>query len=162
ELYLAVERVDARNSALPFRVPIDRVFTRAGFGTVITGTLVSGTVRVGDAVDILPLDLHTRIRGLQSHGKKQEQVEAATRVAVNVAGVETASLQRGAVLAPPGVIAPTQVCDAVLKLLPGIPRALTNRMRVRVYLGTAEVLGRIQVLSGDQLKPDSTGYVQFR
>src|SRR5262249_28284047 len=141
ELFLSIERVEVRNALLPFRLPIDRVFTRPGFGTVITGTLVSGTMRVGDAVDILPLNLHTRIRGLQSHGKKQEQVEAGSRVAVNLVGVETAALQRGAVLAPPGSISPTQVCDAVIKLLPDIPKPLTNRSRVRVYVGTAEILG---------------------
>src|SRR5205807_472377 len=106
-LFESVARAEARNSALPFRLPVDRVFTRPGFGTVITGTLVAGTLRVGDGVEALPQRLLTRVRGLQSHGKTQEFVEAGSRVAVNLAGVETASLERGAVLAPPGVMAPT-------------------------------------------------------
>src|SRR2546421_2206097 len=88
-LYEAVARAETRNAALPFRLPVDRVFTRPGFGTVITGTLVAGTMRVGDAVEILPQKRATRVRGLQSHGKKQDAVEAGTRVAVNLAGVGT-------------------------------------------------------------------------
>src|SRR5258708_6323607 len=162
ELISAVSRAEARNATLPFRVPVDRVFTRPGFGTVITGTLVAGTMRIGDGVEILPQRLHTRVRGLQSHGKSQEFVEAGSRVAVNLAGVETASLERGAVLAPPSVMAPTQACDAVFRLLAGSPKALSNRARVRVYIGTAEILGRMQILSGDNLQPGSQGYLQFR
>ena len=162
ELFAAVERAEAKNAAIPFRLPVDRVFTRPGFGTVVTGTLVSGTMRVGDGVEIVPRRIPTRIRGLQSHGKKQEFVEAGTRVAVNLAGVEVENLERGAVLAPPASIAPTQAADAVLRLLPSAPRALTNRTRVRVYIGTAEILGRMQILGQEQLEPGKTGYVQFR
>ncbi len=162
ELYAAVERADAKNAAVPFRLPVDRVFTRPGFGSVVTGTLVSGTMKVGDGVEILPRRIPTRIRGLQSHGKKQDSVEAGTRVAVNLAGVELDELERGAVLTPPAGIAPTQSMDAVLRLLPSAPRPLSNRTRVRVYIGTAEILGRMQILGQEQLEAGKTGYVQFR
>lgn len=161
-LFEAVARAEVRNASLPFRLPVDRVFTRPGFGTVITGTLVAGTMRVGDSVEVLPQKLNTRVRGLQSHGKKQESVEAGSRVAVNLAGIETEEIERGAVLAPPAAIGPTQAFDAVLRLLPNAPRALTTRTRVRVYIGTAEILGRMQILGADQLEPGKQGYVQFR
>src|SRR5579872_6552504 len=128
-LLSAVSRTDAKNAAVPFRLPVDRVFTRPGFGTVITGTLVAGTMRVGDGVEILPQRIASRVRGLQSHSKKQESVEAGTRVAVNLAGVETDALERGALLVSPGTLAPTQLFDAVLRLLPTAPKALANRAR---------------------------------
>jgi len=161
-LYESVNLAEARNAGLPFRLPVDRVFTRPGFGTVITGTLVAGTMRVGDSVEVLPQQLMTRVRGLQSHGKKQDAVEAGSRVAVNLAGIETEALERGAVLVPPSAIAPTQAFDALLRILPNAPRPLTNRTRVRVYIGTAEILGRMQILGDDQLEPGKRGYVQFR
>jgi selenocysteine-specific elongation factor len=161
-LLSAVSRTEQKNTALPFRLPVDRVFTRPGFGTVITGTLVAGTMKVGDSVDILPMRLASRVRGLQSHGKKQECVEAGTRVAVNLAGVETTALERGALLAAPGTLEPTQIFDATLTLLPSAPRPLANRARVRVYLGTAEILGRVQVIGTETIEPGKKGFVQFR
>jgi selenocysteine-specific elongation factor len=161
-LLAAVSRAEPKNADVPFRLPVDRVFTRPGFGTVVTGSLVAGTMRVGDAVEILPQQIQSRIRGLQSHGKRQETVEAGTRVAVNLAGVETEALERGTLLAPPGVLAPTQLFDAALRLLPSAPKSLLNRSRVRVYLGTAEILGRAMVLGREAIEPGGHGYIQFR
>lgn len=173
-LLSAVSRTEQKNTAIPFRLPVDRVFTRPGFGTVVTGTLVAGTMRVGDSVEILPKRIATRVRGLHSHNKKQDTVEAGTRVAVNLAGVETEELQRGALLAAPSTLAPTQLFDATLRLLPdarstGVPPVgsggtpvLRNRARVRVYLGTAEILGRVQLLGVEDLEADKQCYVQFR
>jgi len=161
-LLSAVSRAEARNAAAPFRLPVDRVFTRPGFGTVVTGTLIAGTLRVGDAVEILPRQIQTRVRGLQSHSKKQEAVEAGMRVAVNLAGVETEALERGALLVPPGTLAPTQIFDATLRLLPTAPKPLANRTRVRLYHGTAEILGRVVILGADEIEPGETGYAQFR
>jgi selenocysteine-specific elongation factor len=161
-LLSAVSRTEQKNTAIPFRLPVDRVFTRPGFGTVITGTLVAGTMRVGDSVEVLPKELSSRVRGLHSHGKKQETVEAGTRVAVNLAGVETEELERGALLVAPGTLAPTQLFDATLRLLPEAPKELKNRARVRVYLGTAEILGRVQIIGVEQLEPGKHAYVQFR
>ncbi len=161
-LMAAVSRAEPKNADVPFRLSIDRVFTRPGFGTVVTGSLVAGTMRVGDAVEILPQQIPSRVRGLQSHGKRQEAVEAGMRVAVNLAGVEKEALERGMLLAPPGVLAPTQLFDAALRLLPSAPKALVNRSRVRVYLGTAEILGRMMVLGGEAIEPGGQGYIQFR
>jgi selenocysteine-specific elongation factor len=161
-LLAAVSRTEQKNTAIPFRLPVDRVFTRPGFGTVVTGTLVAGTMRVGDSVEVLPKRLSTRVRGLHSHGKKQETVEAGTRVAVNLAGIETENLERGALLVAPGTLAPTQLFDATLRLLPDAAKALKNRARVRVYLGTAEILGRMQVIGVEELEPGKRAYVQFR
>lgn len=104
----------------------------------------------------------TRVRGLHSHGKKQETVEAGTRVAVNLAGVETEELERGALLVAPRTLAPTQIFDATLKLLDETPKALKNRARVRVHLGTAEILGRVQIIGVEELEPGKQSYVQFR
>ena len=94
ELQSAVSRSEARNSSLPFRLPIDRVFTRPGFGTVVTGTLVSGSLHVGDAVSIVPQKHETRVRGLQVHGQTVTVAEAGSRVAVNLAGIETDDIER--------------------------------------------------------------------
>ena len=162
-LLSAVSRAESRNAALPFRLPVDRVFTRPGFGTVVTGTLVAGTLRVGDAVEIVPRKLTTRVRGLQVHGLKVNEAEAGSRVAVNIAGVETEAIERGAQLAAPGALVPTQTFDAVLRLLPNAPKALKDRARVRVHLGTAEILGRIRLLDEKtELEPGERAYVQFR
>ncbi len=162
-LLSAVSRAEARNAALPFRLPIDRVFTRPGFGTVVTGTLVAGTLRVGDAVEIVPQGTTTRVRGLQVHGQKVAEAEAGSRVAVNIAGVETEAIERGAQLIAPGSLAPTPRFDALLRLLEHAPKPLPDRARVRVYLGTAEILGRIRLLDKRaELKPGERAYIQFQ
>jgi selenocysteine-specific elongation factor len=162
-LLSAVSRAEARSTALPFRLPVDRVFTRPGFGTVVTGTLVAGTLRVGDAVEIVPQRISTRVRGLQVHGQKVNEAEAGSRVAVNIAGVETDTIQRGAQLAPPSTLQPNSSFDAVLRMLPNVPKELKDRARVRVHLGTAEILGRIRLLDDrGELPPDGRAYIQFR
>ena len=162
-LMAAVSRAEARSASLPFRLPIDRVFTRPGFGTVVTGTLVAGTMRVGDAVEIVPQQITSRVRGLQVHGQKVTEAEAGSRVAVNIAGVETEAIERGAQIAAPGAIAPTTTFDAMLRLLPDAQKILEDRERVRVHLGTAEVLGRIRILDErGELGPEDRDYVQFR
>jgi selenocysteine-specific elongation factor len=162
-LLSAVSRAEARNAALPFRLPVDRVFTRPGFGTVVTGTLVAGTLHVGDTVEIAPQRLATRVRGLQVHNQKVDSAEAGSRVAVNLAGIETEAIERGAQLAPPASIAPTVRFDGVFRMLPNAPKPLKDRARVRVHLGTAEILGRIRLLDGqDELPPGERAYIQFQ
>lgn len=123
-LMAAVSRAEARNAALPFRLPIDRVFTRPGFGTVVTGTLAAGIIRTGDAVEIVPQRLSARVRGLQVHGQKVTEAEAGSRVAINLAGVDNADLERGAQVTPPHAIAPTTIFDATLRLLPNVEKLL--------------------------------------
>lgn len=162
-LMAAVSRSDVRNPDLPFRLPIDRVFTRPGFGTVVTGTLVSGTMRVGDAVQLLPAGLPTRIRGIQIHGVKVPVAEAGTRVALNLAGVDTAEIERGAQVTFPGSLSPTLAFDASLRLLPESQKLLEDRERVRLHIGTSEVLGRVRILdSRAELGPDEKAFIQFQ
>ena len=162
-LQAAVSRAEERSASLPFRLPVDRVFTRPGFGTVVTGTLVAGTLHVGDAAEILPSQIATRVRGLQVHGQKVTEAFAGSRVAVNLAGVETDALERGAQIAPPGALSPTTTFDALLRLLPDGPKILEDRERVRVHLGTLEVLGRIRLLDAhNELAPEERAYIQFR
>lgn len=158
----AVERVPPRAVNTPFRLPIDRVFTLAGVGTVVTGTLVSGQVRVGDPLEVLPPGLVSRARQIQVHGRKVENAVAGSRVAINLPGVEKEQLERGMVCVPPGIFQPTQAFDAQLQLLPNAPKGLAHRARVRLYLGTAEVIGRISLLDTERLEPGQQGFVQLR
>jgi len=147
-------------SGLP-RIPIDRVFSITGFGTVVTGTLVSGRLQVGANVEIYPQGIETRIRSLQVHGQKQDHASAGQRVAVNLTGVETSDIKRGNVLAAPGTLKPWNRIDVKLHLLHSAPRSLKNRNRVRVYLGTKEVLSRVILLDREELIPADDCYAQL-
>ncbi|TDA70646.1 MAG: selenocysteine-specific translation elongation factor [Clostridia bacterium] len=142
------------------RLPVDRVFKVAGFGTVVTGTLWSGRLKVGQNVALMPQGLITRVRGLQVHGRGVEEGVAGQRVAVNLAGVEVGQLERGCVVTEPGAFAPTTRLDAELYLLP-TARALAHRTRVRLYLGTAEAFGRVLLLDRDEMAPGETAFVQL-
>lgn len=161
-LLSAASRAEPKNARAPFRLPVDRVFTRPGFGVVVTGTLVAGTLRAGDVVELQPLGLSARVRGLQSHGKAEQQAEAGMRVAVNLVGVEKEVLERGVELAAPGLLRPTQAADCLLRMLPGAPGPLKHRQRLRVHLGTSETLGRAYLLSADSIAPGARAYVQIR
>lgn len=158
----AVERVPPRETNAPFRLPIDRVFTLAGVGTVVTGTLVSGRIGVGSAIEILPVGITTRARQIQVHGRRVEEAVAGSRVAINLPGVEKTAIERGMVCVPPGLFRPTQAFDAQVTLLPDAVKALAQRTRIRVYLGTAEVIGRVSLLDSERLEPGARGFVQIR
>ena len=110
--------VAERSAAGPFRLPVDRVFTMSGFGTVVTGTVAGGRVRVGDTLEIQPSGKAVRVRQVQSHGKKAEEAVAGSRAALNVAGVDVQDVRRGDVVATPGTLHPTQLVDARLQMLP--------------------------------------------
>jgi len=153
--------VSARASDGLLRLPVDRVFTLHGFGTVVTGTLVSGVVRVGDELEVLPSGKRTRVRGLQVHGAPAEGVEAGSRTAANLAGLEVADLARGDVLARPGTMLPTSMIDAHVSLLPG-QRPLKDQARVRVHLASAEVLARVRVPGGGAIVASCPGVAQLR
>ncbi|MDD2497259.1 MAG: selenocysteine-specific translation elongation factor [Desulfitobacteriaceae bacterium] len=135
------------------RIPIDRVFTITGFGTVITGTLWSGRLEVGETVEILPAGHSARIRTLQVHGEKVKQATAGQRVAVNLAGLETDDIARGDVLAEPGLLEPVFRLDVKLRILKHPDISLEQRARVRVHQGTREVLGRVNLLDREELRP---------
>lgn len=158
----ACESIDTKDATGPFRLPIDRVFTLTGFGTVVTGTLVSGTVTLGDAVEIVPGLEKSRVRQLQVHGKKVERCSAGTRVAMNLVGLDVSDLKRGDVCAAPGTVRESNVLDLRLSLLPNAPKPLKNRARIRVYVGTAELIGRVTVLDREEILPGDQAFVQFR
>lgn len=145
-----------------FRLPIDRVFTMKGFGTVITGTLMSGGVRVGEEVAIMPRTTTARVRGIQVHGKPENEATAGTRTAVNLAGVETDGVSRGDVLVSPGSIEPSYMIDARLTYLPDNARNLKNRERVKFYFGTSEIIGNVVILDAEEIAPGSEAFVQIR
>jgi len=143
------------------RLPVDRVFTMSGFGTVVTGTLVDGSVRVGDELRVFPSGRLVRVRGLQRHNEKVETVGPGSRVAANLSGVEKSELARGDVLAPQGAIEPTRRVDATVRVLGSAPQPLRHGAQVLLHTGTAEVGCRLIMLEGDEIAPGSEGWVQL-
>ena len=145
------------------RLPVDRVFTMKGFGAVVTGTLVSGEIREGDELELLPEGKRVRARGLQVHGHSVAQASAGNRTAVNLGGIDVSAIERGMVLAPVGRLRPVQVMDVRLTVLSDAPRPLRSRTRIRLHAHAAEVLGRVRVLDDSgQIEPGKTGYAQLR
>ncbi|GAB4446288.1 MAG: selenocysteine-specific translation elongation factor [Anaerolineae bacterium] len=144
------------------RLPIDRVFSMSGFGTVVTGTLLDGQLQVGQEVEILPQGLKTRVRGLQSHKKSVELAQPGSRTAVNLTGLSTADVTRGHVLTTPGWLEPSQLVDVQLRLLPDSPRPLRHNQEVEIFTGATEVLGYTRLLGMRELEPGQTGWVQLR
>ncbi|MYD65399.1 MAG: selenocysteine-specific translation elongation factor [Chloroflexi bacterium] len=142
------------------RFGIDRVFTMQGFGTVVTGTLLDGTLRAGETLEAVPGGPSARIRGLQTHQQQVDEAQPGTRVAINLAGVGTDELHRGQVLAPPGQVGVARTVDAVLRVLP--ERALRHNLRVTVHLGSAETQGRLRVLGGDEVAAGAEGWCQIQ
>ncbi len=145
-----------------FRLPIDRVFTIRGFGTVVTGTLWSGHIKVGDEVVVLPKGLTSRVRKLQVHGRAVEEAFAGQRTAVNLPGIDVDQIERGDLLSSPGRLQPTFSLDATLSLLKEAPRPLKNRARVHFHLGTSELLARVILLDREELLPGEEAYVHLR
>jgi selenocysteine-specific elongation factor len=145
------------------RLPVDRVFTVAGFGTVVTGTLSDGQFRVGDEVEIVPAGLRARIRGMQTHKKGVEVGLPGSRLAVNLTGVHPDELRRGMVIARPGILQPTTMVDARLRLVRGEAGQppLRHSQPVDFFSGAAEVPGRVRLLDTEQLVHGSSGWVQF-
>jgi selenocysteine-specific elongation factor len=143
------------------RLPIDRVFTVAGFGTVVTGTLIDGELRLGQELEVQPGGLKTRVRGLQSHRKKLEAVPAGTRTAVNLGGVAVEDLRRGQVLAMPGAFRPTRAVDARLHLIKD-SRPIRHNTEVTFHAGAAESVARLSLLDMDELQPGEEAWVQLR
>jgi selenocysteine-specific elongation factor len=144
------------------RLPIDRVFTVRGFGTVVTGTLTAGRLAADDRVEVYPRGLASRVRGLQVHGEPVETAEAGQRTAVNLQGIERAAIERGDVVAPPGALVPTVLVDATVELLEDAPRPLKTRDRVRFHVGTQEVMARVLLVGRAALEPGQSAYGRFR
>lgn len=143
------------------RLPIDRIFSIIGFGTVLTGTLISGKLSLGAILEILPTQLQGRVRSLQVHGKKVEEALAGQRVAVNLTGIEVNKVSRGDVLVTPGAFRAVKRLTASLQLLERSPRSLKNWQRLRVHLGTKETTGRVRLLDCTELPPGGDALVQL-
>ncbi len=144
-----------------FRLPVDRVFTMKGFGTVVTGTLTSGRVTIGEEVEISPVGLRARVRGIQVHNRPVETAEAGQRTAVNLQGVDRAVIERGYLLAAPDALVASQRLDCVYRHLAGAGRKLKNRTLVRLHTGTSEVMARMILLDRDELEPGEEAYCQI-
>jgi selenocysteine-specific elongation factor len=143
------------------RLPVDRVFSLKGFGTVVTGTLIGGELAVGAELEVLPGTGRARVRGLQVHGESVERARAGTRTALNLGGVETQGLHRGKVLAEPGTLRATSMLDVELSLIPSA-RPLADGARLRVHVASAEVLARVRLLGAERVSGGSTALAQLR
>jgi selenocysteine-specific elongation factor len=151
-----------RDAGHIFRLPIDRVFTMHGFGTVITGTTVSGRIRIGDEVTLYPQGIDSKIRGIQAYNQEVTEVHAGLRTAVNLQGVEKAAIERGNVLAGKDSLKATRMIEVHLDLLPSAPRKLKNRAKVRFHTGTCEIISTVILLDRDELTPGQSCYAQIR
>jgi len=143
------------------RLPVDRVFTIAGFGSVVTGTLIDGSLNVGDEVEILPKGLSGRIRGLQTHKQKEASAVPGGRTAVNISGVSVDKIERGNVVAHPGDYRPTRRFDASTRLLVDASSSLKHNTEVKLFLGASEVMARLRLLGSEELKPGHEGWIQL-
>jgi len=166
ELTAVLERLSAeveeRPSAGIFRLPVDRVFTMRGFGTVITGTAISGSLSVGDQVHIYPQEILAKVRGIQVHNQDIEQVRAGLRTAINLQGIEKATVNRGNVVTSPLGLHPTRLLDIHIRLLTSVQRPLKHRSQIRFHSGTNEILGRVILLEGEEIKPGESQFCQIR
>jgi selenocysteine-specific elongation factor len=154
--------VPERKSSGLFRLPVDRVFTIKGFGTVVTGSLVSGKVRVGETTMVYPSGIQSKVRGIQVHGQTVDQVTASMRTAINFQGVDRSAIARGDVVGGVNTLKPSYMVDALLVSLPSNEKPLKNRTKVRFHTGTSEILARAILLDREELSPGETVVVQFR
>ena len=164
ELDGIADAAPSRQAALPMRLPVDRVFTISGAGTVVTGTMWSGTAAKDDPVEVYPGGRTGRLRGVQVHSESVTKAQAGQRVALNIAGLDTDDISRGDVIAAPGSLTVTDRFDARLTYLgfPGSDKPLESGTRMHVHHGTREVLGRVLFMDAEELTPGSSGLVQIR
>ena len=151
-----------RRQAAPFRMAVDRAFSIAGHGTVVTGSVSTGQVRVGDELAIHPGQARARVRSLQNHGRPVDEVHCGQRAAINLVGLHHEQIERGQELAAPGHLVPSRLLSADVSLLASAARPLKNRARVRIHLGTAEQMASIVLLDRDALRPGDRGPAQLR
>ena len=161
ELQSILETKPARPDLNRPRLPIDRAFTMSGFGTVVTGTLSDGSLSVGDEIEIMPGGLQGRIRGLQTHRKKENSAAPGSRTAVNISGVETDSIQRGDVLIHPGQYLPVRRLDARVRLLKDASTQLSHNDEVKFFIGASESIATVRLLGADSLNPGEEGWIQL-
>ncbi len=156
-------KAEARDEQAVARLPIDRVFTIKGFGTIVTGTLVAGRIGIGDELELLPSpQRRARARGIQVHGHSTIEARAGERTAINLQGIELEEAARGQVLAPAGRLIAASMLDVKLQLLKSAPRPLRTRSRVHLHVGTAEVLARVVLLGQTEVAPGGACFAQLR
>ena len=153
--------IGEKSDAGLFRLPVDRVFSIRGFGTVVTGTLVSGNIATGEEVAILPGRAVSRIRGMQIHNQSVSVAESGQRTAVNLQGIEKAAIERGNVLTRPGTFEPTRRLDVFFNYLQANDRKMKNRTLVRFHAGASEVMARLSLLDRDEIEPGGKAYAQL-
>lgn len=158
----ATEQVEAKDTEGHFRLPVDRVFSVSGFGTIVTGTIISGRIKEGETVELYPSKIVTRVRSIQVHEQQVSYAEAGQRSALNLSNVKVEDIKRGNVVAKEGIIEPSLIVDCSLYYLKSADRPLINRQRVRLYHGTDEVLCRVVILDKEEVKPGERAYVQLR
>jgi len=156
EIVNAAALAEPRDSRALARLPIDRVFTMKGFGTVVTGTLISGTIHREDELEVFPTARKVRVRGIQVHGQSADQALAGQRTALNLAGASTEDLSRGMMLAPPATFSPTRLIDVHLRLLPAAPRILKDRSRVHLHAYAMEAVGEVVFQRSIHLNPQGS------
>ena len=155
------QEVQARTDSGPFRMPVDRVFTMKGFGTVIAGTVLSGEVKEGDRVTIYPEGLVSRVRSVQVHHSKTDRSRIGKRTALNLPEIAKDKLYRGQTAAASDSLTPTNRLDGKLQLLKSYGKDLKNRERLRLHIGTAEIIGRLVIINRERLSPGETAFAQF-
>jgi len=156
-----VVELEEKNDAGLFRLPIDRVFSIKGFGTVVTGTLISGQIRTGEDVMILPRRISSRIRGMQVHNLSVNLAESGQRTAVNLQGVDKTMIERGDVLMRPGTLETTRRLDVFFEYLAANEKKLKNRALVRFHAGASEIMARISFLDHDDIAPGDRVFAQL-
>ncbi len=156
------EKIPENPSSGMFRLPVDRVFSMKGFGTVITGSLISGQVSTGDSVMLYPSMVDAKVRGVQVHGKSVDTATSGMRTAINFQGLEKSVVNRGDVLSPPNTLKPSYMADVIFNFLKSNEKPIKNRTRVRFHSGTSEVMGNLILLDRDELEPGETAVVQLR
>jgi len=161
ELDSALRSLSEKDYDRPARLPIDRVFVLKGVGTVVTGTLTSGRIVQGDELVVYPMGIKTRVRQIHVHNEKRDEALAGNRVALNLTNVSKDEMQRGDVITEPGYLESSVMFDVKLELLENAPK-LKDWTRVKVYLGSTEVLARTAILGAKEIEPGGTGYVQLR
>ena len=161
-LRMLAASVPERGTEQLARLPIDRVFTIKGFGTVVTGTLAAGVLAVDDRVEVFPRGLVAKVRGLQTHSRPVERALAGQRTAVNLQGLERAAVERGDVIGHAGTLIAATLVDASLELLKDAPRPLKTRDRVRFHAGTSEIMARVLLYETNELAPGGRAFARFR
>lgn len=157
-----IDQTQMKNDRGIFRLPVDRCFTIKGFGTVVAGTVLSGKLKVGDTLELLPNKKKVKVRGIQVHNEKVEEVNTGFRAAINLVGAEKDEIERGDIIAQPGFYEPSKYLNVSVYLLKSVEKPLKNLTRLRIHLSTKEILGRIALLDKKILNPGEKAMAQFR